>query len=67
MYWTKEDSLRSRANTYQVTELAEQGVVAWEQLARDLMGWMSDTEVGKFARANDLITDADDEEEDLDD
>lgn len=65
MYWTKEDSRRSRANTYRLTEMAENGVVDWEQLALDLMGWMSDTEVGKFARANDLFVD--DEEEDLDD
>jgi len=37
-------------------DLAEQGVIDWESLARDALGWMSEADVAEFARRNDYIT-----------
>ena len=45
----------SRQATRQVIELAEQGVLAWEQVARDCMNYMSEDEVADMARANDYF------------
>ena len=46
------DHRRSRAVTTQVLDLAEQGVISWESLARDCLSWMSESEVAEFARIN---------------
>lgn len=40
--------------------------VDYEQLAKDLLGWMSDDEVGDFAQRNGYFDEFDDEEEDTD-
>ena len=58
MQWTAADMRRSRAYTCKLTELAEEGVLDWETLARDLMGWMSEDEVQQFALANDYLPEA---------
>jgi hypothetical protein len=52
---------QSRKYTCYLLDLAEQGVVDWETLARDALGWMSEHEVEQFARRNDYITDEDEE------
>lgn len=52
---------QSRKYTCQLLDLAEQGVIDWETLARDALGWMSEHEVEQFARRNDYITDEDEE------
>lgn len=49
----------SRPVTSELLDLAEQGVIDWESLARDALGWMSEHEVAQFARSNDYITDSD--------
>lgn len=63
MFWTAEDARLSRAYTCKLTEMAEEGLIDWENLARDLMGWMSEHEVELFARRNDYIQDLDEEED----
>jgi hypothetical protein len=45
----------SRPVTSELIDMAEQGVLDWEQLARDALGWMSEADVADFARSNDLI------------
>lgn len=40
--------------------------VDYEQLAKDLLGWMSDDEVGDFARQNGYFDELDEEEEEKD-
>ena len=50
------DHRQSRPVTSELLDLAEQGVLTWEQLARDALGWMSEDEVAEFARRNDYIT-----------
>jgi hypothetical protein len=52
---------QSRPATNELIDLAEGGVIDWESLARDLLGWMSEHEVSEFARRNDYIQDAEDE------
>jgi hypothetical protein len=49
------DHAKSRPVTTQLLDAAEQGVIDWEQLARDALGWMSEDEVRQFAEANDLL------------
>ena len=53
----------SRPVTSELLDLAEQGVIDWESLARDALGWMSEAEVAEFARRNDYITEQDEEDE----
>ena len=45
----------SRKVTRQVIDLAEQGVLCWEQIARDALNWMSEAEVAEFADANQYL------------
>ncbi len=45
----------SRPVTSELLDLAEQGVIDWESLARDALGWMSEDEVAEFARRNDYL------------
>ena len=52
----------SRPVTSELLDLAEQGVIDWESLARDALGWMSEAEVAEFARRNDYIRDNGDDE-----
>lgn len=53
---------QSRPVTSEVLDLAEQGVIDWETLARDALGWMSEAEVAEFARRNDYINDSEEDE-----
>ncbi len=53
--WTQADARRSRAYTCKLIELAEEGVLTWEQIARDALGWMSEDEVQQFALRNDYV------------
>lgn len=46
---------QSRPVTSELLDLAEQGVIDWESLARDLLGWISEAEVAEFARRNDYV------------
>jgi hypothetical protein len=55
------DHRQSRPVTSELLDLAEQGVIDWESLARDALGWMSEDEVAEFARRNDYILENDDE------
>ncbi len=52
----------SRPVTSELLDLAEQGFIDWETLARDALGWLSEAEVAEFARRNDYIQDSEDEE-----
>ncbi len=51
----------SRPVTSELLDLADQGVIDWETLARDALGWMSEDEVAEFARRNDYINEGDEE------
>ena len=51
----------SRPVTSELLDLAEQGAIDWETLARDALGWMSEAEVAEFARRNDYIQENEDE------
>ncbi len=55
----KFDQRVSRPVTNEVLDLAEQGVIDWESLARDALGWMSEADVAEFARRNDYIDEVD--------
>jgi len=62
--WTKQDSYRSRAVTCQLLDNLEQGIYDKDRMIQDLLGWMSEAEVARFAHANEYIIDEDEESED---
>ena len=64
--WTKQDSYRSRRYTCELLSLVEDDMIDKDTLIRDLLGYLSESEVADFARKNDIITwlDREDEEED---
>ena len=64
--WTQQDSYRSRRYTCELLSLVEDGMIDKDTLIRDLLGYLSESEVADFARKNDIITwlDREDEEED---
>ena len=64
--WTRQDSYRSRRYTCELLSLVEDGMIDKDYLIRDLLGYLSESEVADFARKNDIITwlDREDEEED---
>ena len=65
--WTKQDSYRSRRYTCELLSLVEDDMVDKDALIRDLLGYLSESEVADFARRNDYITWLDsDEDEDED-
>lgn len=43
--------------TTEVIDLAEQGVLSWETIARNALIWMSEAEVAEFARINGYVED----------
>jgi hypothetical protein len=57
------DHRQSRPVTSELLDMAEQGMLDWETLARDALGWMSEAEVAEFAKRNDYITDTDEDDE----
>lgn len=52
----------SRPVTNEVLDLAEQGLIDWETLARDALGWMTEADVAKFAHSNDYLVDTEEDE-----
>jgi hypothetical protein len=46
----------SRRVTCELLDMATEGLVDWETLARDALGWMSEADVKEFAEANNYDT-----------
>ncbi len=63
MNWTAADSRRSRPNTFKLLDMINEGGVDKDSLINDLLGFMSDSDVGDFMRRNDYIQDDSDNEE----
>jgi hypothetical protein len=53
---------QSRPVTSELLDMAEQGLIDWERLARDALGWMSESDVAEFARRNDYLMEGEDDE-----
>jgi hypothetical protein len=53
---------QSRPVTSELFDMAEQGLIDWESLARDALGWMSEDEVKEFAQRNDYLVEGEDDE-----
>lgn len=64
--WNQQDSYRSRRYTCELLSLVEDGMIDKDTLIRDLLGYLSESEVADFARKNDIITwlDRDEDEDD---
>ena len=61
--WTRQDSYRSRRYTCELISLVEDGMIDKDTLIRDLLGYLSESEVADFARRNDYITWLDNDED----
>ena len=58
----------ARSATCELIEMAENGMLAWDMIARECLQYMSEDEVRDMAEYNDWIDPEDDEEdEDLED
>lgn len=55
-----------RAST-QLIDMADMGVVSWEKLARDLLEWMMESDVERFADINGYFESTEDEYDSTDD
>ena len=58
------DHRKSRPITSKLLDNLEQGVYDKDNLIRDLLNWLSEDEVKDFARRNDLLPNAGDDDED---
>lgn len=70
-HWSAKQARQSRKVTTALIEAAEGGIVSWEDIARNALGFMSEQDVAEMARAYDMveaagISDDEAEEEDND-
>lgn len=54
----------ARSATCELIEMAENGGISWETIARECLQYMSEDEVRDMAESNDWIDSEDDEEDD---
>ena len=52
----------SRQATQRTIELAEQGVLCWEQIARDCMNYMSEADVKDMSEGNGYFDDVEEDQ-----
>ena len=57
----------SREYTNKIIELCEQGMLDWEDVARECMQYMSEDQVEDMATSNEWVDDDDEDEEEYDD
>lgn len=50
-----------RISTCRLIDLAENGMISWENLARNLLIWMSEEDVAAFANSEGYFDEEDDE------
>lgn len=62
-----DEALDVRANTNKVIELAEEGIISWEDIARNALMYMSEWDVTDMASMYSWIEDEDDEDDEDDD
>lgn len=53
----------AREATCELIEMAENGAISWETIARECLQYMSEDEVRDMAESNDWINSEDDEED----
>ena len=53
-----------RKTTNRLIELAEDGVVSWEDIARTALNWLSEDDVDQMARVNEFLPEENEDEED---
>lgn len=53
-----------RKTTNRLIELAEDGVISWEDIARTALNWLSEDGVHRMAEVNEFLPDEDEDEED---
>jgi hypothetical protein len=56
----------ARYNTNRVLELVDEGVVDKDAMIRDLLLWMSESEVAEFVKQQELFDDEDEDEDEED-
>jgi hypothetical protein len=61
---TKEVSMSVRKTTCKALEMADQGLISWKTLAECALKYMSEDEVADMLKANEIIVEEDEDEED---
>ena len=51
-----------RKTTNRLIELAEDGVISWEDIARTALNWLSEDDVHRMAEVNEFLPDEDEED-----
>lgn len=52
-----------RKTTNRLIELAEDGVISWEDIARTALNWLSEDDVHRMAEVNEFLPEEDTEDE----
>lgn len=52
-----------RKTTNRLIELAEDGVISWEDIARTALNWLAEDDVTRMAEVNEFIPEAEEDEE----
>jgi hypothetical protein len=60
-------NMETRKTTNRLIELAEDGVLSWEDLARTALNWLSEDDVHSMAEVNEFLPEDEEDEEDEDD
>ena len=55
-------TVETRKTTNRLIELAEDGVISWEEIARVALNWLSEDDVTHMARVNEFLPEETDEE-----
>jgi hypothetical protein len=54
---------KPRENTNRLIEMAEDGVISWEEIARTALNWLSEYDVAEMARVNEFFPEEEEEED----
>lgn len=55
-------TMETRKTTNRLIELAEDGVISWEEIARTALNWLSEDDVDEMARVNEFLPEETEEE-----
>ena len=59
----RPDYINVRKTTNRLIELAEDGVLSWEELAKTALSWLSEDDVKRMAEVNEFLPEENEDEE----
>ena len=58
--------MTTRKTTCRLLEMADDGVISWKDIAEAALRWMSEDDVAEMVKANELVPEYEEDEEDED-